>query len=56
MNWGGSLAAEHGIGQAKLHDQQRYKDPIEYALMQTMKKTLDPQTLFNPDKVISLKP
>jgi FAD/FMN-containing dehydrogenase len=54
MKWGGSIAAEHGIGQAKVNDQHRYTCPTEYALMQEVKRSLDPCGVFNPHKVIQV--
>ncbi len=44
----GSFSAEHGIGIAKIGEMQRYKSPIELALMQSLKQTLDPDHLMNP--------
>jgi len=47
---GGSISAEHGIGQAKRAEIQRYKDPVEKNLMQKIKKALDPLGIMNPGK------
>ncbi|MGH8160754.1 MAG: FAD-binding oxidoreductase, partial [Gammaproteobacteria bacterium] len=49
---GGSISAEHGIGQLKRDMLPRYKDPVEMALMQRIKAALDPQGIMNPDKVL----
>ena len=49
---GGSISAEHGIGQLKRDALIRYKDPVEMALMRTLKQALDPQGIMNPGKVI----
>jgi len=49
---GGSISAEHGIGQLKRDILPRYKDPVEMALMHTIKQALDPQGLMNPGKVL----
>ncbi|NDU85779.1 MAG: FAD-binding oxidoreductase [Ferrovum sp.] len=48
----GSISAEHGIGQLKVKELQRYKDPVGLALMRQIKQTLDPTGLFNPGKVL----
>jgi len=47
----GSISAEHGIGQLKREELQRYKSPVELALMRSIKQTLDPQGLMNPGKL-----
>jgi len=49
---GGSISAEHGIGQLKREELLRYKSPVEIALMRTLKQALDPQGLMNPGKVV----
>ena len=49
---GGSFSAEHGIGMLKLKEMQRYKDPVSVGLMQSLKKAIDPDRLFNPGKVL----
>jgi FAD/FMN-containing dehydrogenase len=47
---GGSISAEHGIGQAKRQEIRRYKSPLEIALMQRIKQALDPKGILNPGK------
>jgi FAD/FMN-containing dehydrogenase len=49
---GGSISAEHGIGQLKREEITRYKAPLELELMRAIKRTLDPDNLMNPGKVI----
>jgi FAD/FMN-containing dehydrogenase len=49
---GGSISAEHGIGQLKRDELTRYKSPVEMAMMQKLKDALDPDNLFNPGKVL----
>jgi FAD/FMN-containing dehydrogenase len=47
---GGSISAEHGIGQAKRQEIRRYKSAVEIALMQKIKQALDPKGIMNPGK------
>jgi FAD/FMN-containing dehydrogenase len=49
---GGSISAEHGIGQLKREELQRYKSPVELDLMHAVKRALDPHGLLNPGKVL----
>ncbi len=49
---GGSISAEHGIGQLKREELLRYKSPVEIALMRTLKQALDPRGLMNPGKIV----
>ncbi len=49
---GGSISAEHGIGQLKRDDLARYKSPAEMAMMRSIKSALDPAGLMNPGKVL----
>jgi len=48
----GSISAEHGIGQLKRVEIQRYKSPVELALMRRLKGTLDPLGIMNPGKMV----
>jgi FAD/FMN-containing dehydrogenase len=50
--FGGSVSAEHGIGQAKVGELKRYKSEVELELMRTLKQALDPHHLMNPGKVL----
>jgi len=54
QSYGGSISAEHGIGQLKRDELPHYKSPIELALMKRIKQALDPQGLFNPGKVLQM--
>ncbi|HLX26911.1 MAG TPA: FAD-binding oxidoreductase [Casimicrobiaceae bacterium] len=49
---GGSISAEHGIGQLKRAELAHYKSPIELELMRRVKSALDPKGLLNPGKVL----
>jgi len=48
----GSFSAEHGIGQLKRGELERYKAPVELELMRVLKRALDPRGIMNPGKVI----
>lgn len=50
---GGSISAEHGIGRHKALEFARRADPVELAVMRDLKRTLDPQGILNPGKVLS---
>jgi D-lactate dehydrogenase (cytochrome) len=49
---GGSISAEHGLGQLKRDEILRYKSAIELELMRKIKRALDPHGIMNPGKVI----
>jgi D-lactate dehydrogenase (cytochrome) len=49
---GGSISAEHGIGQLKRDALARFKDPAQLAVMCTLKRALDPRGILNPGKVL----
>ena len=50
--YGGSFAAEHGVGIVKLAEMERYRSAVELDLMRKFKRLLDPDGLFNPGKVL----
>jgi D-lactate dehydrogenase (cytochrome) len=50
--FGGSISAEHGLGQLKREEIRRYKSSLELELMRKIKRTLDPQGIMNPGKVL----
>ena len=50
--FGGSISAEHGVGSMKVDSLPDYKDPVALALMQHIKRALDPQGLLNPGRVV----
>jgi FAD/FMN-containing dehydrogenase len=54
--FGGSISAEHGLGQLRRDENARYKEGVELALMQSLKQALDPLGLMNPDKVLRAVP
>jgi FAD/FMN-containing dehydrogenase len=49
---GGSISAEHGLGQLKREAIRDHKPAIELELMRALKQTLDPAGLMNPGKVL----
>jgi FAD/FMN-containing dehydrogenase len=49
---GGSISAEHGLGQLKRAEIALHKSALELELMRTLKSALDPQGLMNPGKVV----
>lgn len=52
--WGGSISAEHGIGQMKRAELERLGDPVALGLMRSIKTALDPLGLLNPGKLVPL--
>ncbi|MBV7260361.1 FAD-binding oxidoreductase [Erythrobacter crassostreae] len=50
--WGGSISAEHGIGQMKIEELGRLGDPVSLSIMRNVKSALDPQGLLNPGKLV----
>ena len=51
-DFGGSFSAEHGIGQLKVGELERYAPPVELDLMRAIKRALDPNGILNPGKVL----
>jgi FAD/FMN-containing dehydrogenase len=51
--FGGSVAAEHGVGRLKVGDLARYGDPAKLAAMRRIKTALDPQGILNPGAVLA---
>lgn len=54
--WGGSISAEHGIGQMKRDELARLGDPVALSIMRQVKQALDPKGLLNPGKLVPLAP
>jgi FAD/FMN-containing dehydrogenase len=52
MKYRGSISAEHGIGVMKRKLLPSVKDPVELDLMRAIKRTLDPNGILNPGKVL----
>ena len=53
---GGSISAEHGIGQMKRGELARTSSPARMGALRAIKRALDPQLLFNPGKLVSVDP
>lgn len=51
---GGSISAEHGIGQMKLAELARLSSPARLTVLRGVKQALDPHALFNPGKLVPL--
>lgn len=51
--FGGSFSAEHGIGQLKVEELERYANPVELELMRRIKNAFDPNGIMNPGKVLA---
>jgi FAD/FMN-containing dehydrogenase len=49
---GGSISAEHGIGQMKRGELERLASPGDLAALRAIKKALDPLGLMNPGKLV----
>jgi FAD/FMN-containing dehydrogenase len=52
QEFGGSFSAEHGIGQLKIAELERYGSAVELDLMRAVKQALDPHGILNPGKVL----
>jgi D-lactate dehydrogenase (cytochrome) len=52
LKYGGSISAEHGIGVMKRDLLPTIKDPVAMELMRALKRTLDPNGILNPGKVL----
>lgn len=53
---GGSISAEHGIGQVKVDELERLGDPVALAMMRAVKHALDPKGILNPGKLVRVAP
>ena len=55
-DYGGSIAAEHGVGRLKRGLLPGVKSEVELALFRTVKQAFDPKGLFNPGVLVSDTP
>lgn len=51
---GGSISAEHGIGQLRLAELARLTDPARLNAQRAIKRALDPLGIMNPGKLVPL--
>lgn len=51
---GGSISAEHGIGQMKRDELARLSDPARLMALRAIKLAMDPKGIMNPGKLIAL--
>ena len=51
---GGSISAEHGIGQMKLAELARLSSPARLSALRAIKLALDPGQIMNPGKLVAL--
>ncbi len=51
-HYGGSISAEHGIGQLKRQAFHQLKDAMQIRLMLQIKQILDPNSIMNPGKLL----
>lgn len=56
LSLGGTVSAEHGIGQGKREALQRMLSTSELSLMRAIKLAFDPDGVFNPGKMIASDP
>jgi FAD/FMN-containing dehydrogenase len=52
LRLGGSVSAEHGIGQLKTELLRQVKDPVALEMMRAIKTALDPNGILNPGKML----
>jgi FAD/FMN-containing dehydrogenase len=52
QRFGGSIAAEHGVGRLKRRALADFADPAKLGLMHVLKTTLDPHGLLNPGRIL----
>jgi len=50
----GSFSAEHGIGQLKINEMDRFRGGVELDSMRLVKRAFDPNNIMNPGKVVKL--
>jgi FAD/FMN-containing dehydrogenase len=52
QSYGGSISAEHGVGQLKRDELVLRKSGVALGMMRTIKQALDPQGIMNPGRVV----
>ena len=51
LSLGGTITGEHGVGLAKKAFLRQQFGDASYALLKTVKRSLDPHNLLNPGKI-----
>lgn len=52
--FGGSISAEHGVGQLKISELKHYKSALELDMMRALKRAIDPAAIMNPGKLFDV--
>ena len=52
VRYGGSIAAEHGVGRLRQAEVLRTADPARLAAVRAIKAAIDPNGIFNPDLIL----
>ena len=50
----GTFCAEHGIGQIKKRQLEKFGDGVSLKIMRRIKKELDPKNIMNPGKIFDV--
>jgi len=53
-NLGGKISGEHGIGLKRKRFMNRFMNPVELALLASIKRAWDPHQIMNPGKILDL--
>lgn len=56
LKYGGALSGEHGDGLVRSPFQERMFGPALYSAFRELKRTLDPQGILNPGKIVDAPP
>jgi FAD/FMN-containing dehydrogenase/Fe-S oxidoreductase len=56
LEYGGALSGEHGDGLVRSPFMQKMFGPVLYEAFRTIKRTFDPQGIFNPGKIVDAPP
>src|SRR5574342_673554 len=56
LEFGGALSGEHGDGMVRGPFTEKMFGPVLYEAFRTVKKTFDPDGLFNPGKIVDTPP